>query len=227
VLTRRLEMNLALTLRRAQPLTMGIAFTSVCLLSPGDGWAQDSGSAEAAPEGPSVAEAIVFINAQLSASPSHWHPCRENTVLTVEEDGRLALEISRENHCEDSRQTAHLLDLDPEAIEVAVEQEMVIRVGCVEGAECGRYWEKRKKHEASKWSSRDEDWRPRSQYKEQAHMLTGLEIVLSSDERYAQQAAEGIKYMLTAARKDPAYAEPLPFGAPPPAESEGGASASP
>jgi hypothetical protein len=106
------------------------------------------------------------------------------------------------------------MDLDPDSIEVANEQEMVVRVACVEGAECGRYWEKRKKRDADAWTLRDKEWRPSSQYKGRTHKVTGVELYLSSDERYAQRVAEGIQYMLTVARGDPAYTNPVPFGTP-------------
>ena len=186
-------------------------------------WAQDAETAAAeAPKGPTVAESVEFINTQLAASPSTWRPCQESTVLTVDDQGRLVFEISRENYCEHSRQTAHLLDLDPNSIEVANEQEMVVRVACVEGSECGRYWEKRKKRVDNAWSLRDDEWRPSSQYKSRTHKLTGVEIFLSSDERYAKQVAEGIQYLLTVARTDPAYADPAPFGTPEAPDTEAG-----
>jgi hypothetical protein len=196
-------------IRPALVLLSGLCLSTVA-------WAQDATdpAVEEGPTGPSVAESVTFINEQLAASPSTWRPCQESTVLSVDDQGRLSFEISRANYCEHSRQTAHLLDLDPDAIEVANEQEMVIRVACVEGAECGRYWEKRKKRLDDAWTLRDTDWRPLSQFKGRTHKVTGVELFLSSDERYAQRLAEGIQYMLTVARTDPAFAEPKPFGTP-------------
>ena len=176
---------------------------------------------EELPEGPSVADGVSFINQKLASSASTWRPCQESTILTVDEEGRLAFEIERESYCEHSMQTAHLLDLDPDAIEVANEQEMVVRVPCLDGAECGRYWEKRKTRDGENWALRDSDWRPDSQFKERTHKVTGIEIRLSSDERSARQVAEGIQYLLTRARTEPAFADAPPFGTPEETAAEG------
>ena len=140
---------------------------------------------ETAPAGPTIQESVKFINDQLSGTPSGWNPCLETTALTLSEDGRLIFESTRESYCEHSRQIAHLRDLDPDAIEVLNESEMVVRVACVEGGECARYWEKRKEWESESWQLRDKEWRPESQYQERPHKLTGLELRLSSDERSA------------------------------------------
>lgn len=183
--------------------------------------AQDTGAEqEAEPSGPSIEDSVKFINDQLADSSSGWNPCLETTSLTLSEDGQLIFESTRESYCEHSRQIAHLRDLDPNAIEVLNEQEMVVRVSCVEGGECGRYWEKRKEWEAEKWTLRDKEWRPESQYQGRPHKLTGLELRLSSNERSANRVAEGLAYMLKTAKTQDAFADPLPFGTPKPVEAE-------
>ena len=107
------------------------------------------------------------------------------TSLTLSEDGQLIFESRKV--IVSIPANAPLRDLDPNAIEVLNEQEMVVRVSCEKVENVG---DGKNASGIEKWTLRDKKWRPESQYQGRPHKLTGLELRLSSNERSANRVAE-------------------------------------
>ena len=171
---------------------------------------------------PSVAEALDFVNSQLTEHASPWRPCRATAKLVLVEGGDLSVEIARSSYCEDSMLIASVHALDASRISYEVANEIVVRLPCKEDEACARYMQRRKKRDGEGWITRDTDWIPKPPAGKE-HMVTALELPMSSRSEYAADVASALAYLVKAAGKDPTFAEPVDrFDREPPAATADG-----
>ncbi len=189
--------------------------------------AQDTASADAGPP-PSVAEALDFVNTQLSQNASPWRPCRATAQMELAEDNTIRVVITRGSYCEDTRIEAPLRELDPGAISWELANEIRVRLPCKDDAACARHYQRRKKHKVdgkqmmNGWGPREDEWLPDGPPGVE-HMLSAIELPMSSRADKATELASALKYLLKAAAVDPTYAKPPDrFGREPAAPSTDG-----
>jgi hypothetical protein len=171
-------------------------------LAPAPSLAQEPASADAAP--PSLAETITFVNSHLTEHASPWRPCKATAQLALAEGGDLTIEVTRSSYCEDSKLVASVQALDAARISYEVANEIVVVIPCEADADCARQLQRRKKRDGESWAFRDDDWIPMAP-RGQEHILTAVELPMSSRAERAADVASAMAYLIKAAKKDPTY----------------------
>ena len=180
-------------------------------------------SAPAATEpAPTLAETVAFVNSHLTEHASPWRPCRATAQLALADGGDITIEVTRSSYCEDSKLVASVHALDPNQITYEVADEILVRIPCAEGRSCARQLQKRKKRDGEDWAIRDSEWIPKPPAG-QEHIISALELPMSSRTERAADVASALAYLLKAAKQEPQYAEPKDrFNREPPAASTPG-----
>jgi len=171
-------------------------------LFPHAGFAQEPAAADAPP--PSLAETIAFVNSHLTEYASPWRPCKASAQLVLAEGGDLTIEITRSSYCEDSRLVASVQALDAARISYEVANEIVVVIPCEGDGDCARQLQRRKKRDGEAWAFRDDDWIPMAP-RGQEHILTALELPMSSRAERAADVASAMAYLIKSAKQDPTY----------------------
>ena len=109
--------------------------------------------------------------------------------------------------------------LDPSKISYEVAEEILVRIPCTEEKSCARQLQKRKKRDGEDWAFRDSEWIPKPPAG-QEHIISALELPMSSRTERAADVASALAYLLKAAKNEPTYAAPKKrFDREPPAAS--------
>jgi hypothetical protein len=178
----------------------------------------------AAPQGPTVAETLVLLNQTLAAKPSPWRPCASAPKVELSPEGLLTFTVERAGYCEHSQARAWAQDLDPTLVAIEAGDEAVLVLGCRDGLECARLFQKRKVRGPKGWELKDKDWNPRNPAG-QPHIVTELRVPLANDPRATALVADGFRHLLRAAAGTPDYGPQNPFvaqaAAAPPAPAAG------
>jgi hypothetical protein len=180
-------------------------------------------AAPAAPAGPTVAETLTLLNQTLAAKPSPWRPCTSAPKVELSPEGLLSFTVERAGYCEHSQARAWAQDLDPTLVSIEPGDEAVLVLGCRDGLECARLFQKRKVRGPKGWELKDKDWNPRNPAG-QPHIVTELRVPLANDPRATALVADGFRHLLRAAAGTPDYGPKNPFvaqAAPPAAPPAG------